>query len=123
MVEGIQTEYLKLDLELRDWKSVKKGTTGEDYCFNNNASKYVDVFGMRGKLSYTKAGEDFDKSDPDSCFIWLNDMDDDSYEAFVEEYGESIYIHKETKAFITQQQYDDLGIADVEQASSQPSAF
>ena len=123
MAEQTQTNYIKLDLELREWKSIKKGTSGEDYCFNNNATKYIDVFGMRGKLSYTKAGEDFAKSETDSCFIWLNDMDEDSYEAFVEEYGESIYIHKETKAFITQEQYDDLGIGDVEQTSSQPSAF
>ena len=118
-----QSSYLKLDLELREWTSKKNGSSGEDYCFNNNASKYVDVFGMRGKLSYTKAGEDFAKTAVDSCFIWLNDMDDDSYEAFVEEYGESIYIHRDTKAFITQQQYDELDIGATEQTSSQPSAF
>ena len=118
-----QSSYLKLGLELREWTSKKNGSSGEDYCFNNNASKYVDVFGMRGKLSYTKAGEDFAKTAVDSCFIWLNDMDDDSYEAFVEEYGESIYIHRDTKAFITQQQYDELDIGATEQTSSQPSAF
>tara|TARA_R100000781_G_C3991783_1_gene97200 strand:- start:45 stop:419 length:375 start_codon:yes stop_codon:yes gene_type:complete len=124
MSNNTQSNYLKLSLELREWTSKKTGTTGENYTFNNSSDSYIDVFGMKGKLSYTKAGEEFKATQAnDSCFIWLNDMDDDSYEAFVEEYGETIYIHKDSKALITQQQYDELDIGATEQASSQPSAF
>tara|TARA_R110002020_G_scaffold195239_1_gene396242 strand:+ start:291 stop:641 length:351 start_codon:yes stop_codon:yes gene_type:complete len=112
-------DYIKLVLELREWVSKKTGNSGETYCFNNSSANSIDCFGFKASLSISKSGETFNQ-DSYSIFMWLNDMDADSYNVFVEEYGTEIYIHVPTQKLLTQAQYDELGVDST--VSEQPSA-
>ena len=116
-----QTEYIKLNLEKRTWTSKTSGNSGETYCFNNSGKNTINCFGHSATLSISKAGEKFNASQS-SIFIWLNDMTKTERDAFVAEYGETIYIHEPTKELLTVEQYKELGIDTTIQPSVQPSA-
>ena len=117
-------DYVLLTIEKRDWQSKRTGNSGSNYCLNNSAQNLVDCFGHKGSLTIIEQGKELATNNAPKVFMWLNDMGQDEYDAFVEEYGDSIYIHIPTKQFITVEEYDNLG-ADTatEQTSSQPSAF
>ena len=122
MPTDTQTDYVLLNIEKREWESKTTGNSGSTYCFNNSKSDTIDCFGHEASISISQPGQQFSSGQP-KVFMWLNKMSDDMYEAFVEEYGESIYIHIPTKKLLTVSEYADLGIDRTsEQTSAQPSA-
>ena len=111
-------EYVKLTLEKRTWSSQKTGGSGENYCFNNQSSKLTEVFGHKASVSVFIPGQDANNSVEPQVYIWLNDMTDTMYEAFVEEYGEEIYYHIPSKKELTVEEYNNLGIDTTQQAQA-----
>ena len=107
------TDYIKIKLVLKPWKSKKTGETGENYCFTNRDS------GIDGTL----AGHNYSlrilggDTDDRAVFAWFNDMSKDMYEAYVEENTDVGYCHAPTGKLLTLAQYNELGIPAV---SSQP---
>jgi hypothetical protein len=115
-----KSDYEKLTLELKPWTN-KAGKSGETWSFNNANQGTIDCFGQKATISISKSGEEF-KSAGAKVFIWLNDMQTQEHDAFVEEYGDSIYIHIPTQELLTVQQYDNLfNSTATQQTSSQPS--
>ena len=115
------TEYVKLTLEKRPWASQRTGKSGENYCFNNQTSKTTEIFGHKASVSVFIPGQDATKSVEPQVYIWLNDMNDDMYEAFTEEYGQDIYYHIPSKKELTVDEYNALGIDTSQQAQASSS--
>jgi len=115
-------DYVLLSIEKRDWNSKRTGNSGSNYCLNNSAQNTIDCFGHKGSLTIINQGEELAVSNAPKVFLWLNDMGQDEYDAFVEEYGTDIYIHIPTKTFITTDEYADLGVSttDTQQTYTQP---
>ena len=112
-------DYILLNIEKREWASKTTGNSGSTYCFNNSKTDVVDCFGHEASLSISKPGEQFSSGQP-KVFLWLNKMTDTMYQAFLEEYGDSIYIHIPTKKLITIAEFKVLGL-DTSDTASQPS--
>ena len=102
-------DYILLMLEKREWTSKTTGTTGNTYCFNNQNSDKVDFCGLSVSISVL-SNDTKNTSVVPKVFGWVNDMTDEQYEAFVEEYGDEVYYHIPTKEMLTKSEYDDLGI-------------
>ena len=107
------SEYIALKLEKREWTSKTTGATGSTYCFNNQKNSNVEFGGHSISLSILD-GSTQQVKEP-KVFGWVNEMTDAQYEAFIEEYGDTEYIHTPTKEMITQQEYDELGVEDTTQ--------
>jgi hypothetical protein len=111
-------DYVLCTLEKRDWVS-KQGKSGSTYCFNNSNSKTVDFAGHELSISISKSGESFNQ-DSVNVFAWVNKMTDAQYDAFLEEYGNTVYCHIPTESFLTVDQYNELGIEDTTSNAIQP---
>ena len=101
-------DYIKLKLEEREWTSKTTGNSGKTYCLNNQANSSGTLAGHSYSLSILTPG-DKAKTEP-KIFAWFNDMSDDMYNAFCEEYTDTCYIHVPTKKILTSTEYADLGI-------------
>ena len=112
-------DYILLVLEKREWTSKTTGSTGSTYCFNNQNSDKVDFMGHQVSISVLSGDTDNKPKQP-KVFGWVNDMTDEQYSAFVEEYGDEVYYHIPTKEMLTKSEYDELGIEqDTKQQSQQ----
>ena len=115
-------EYAELKLELREWTSKKKGTTGSTYCFNNQAQRKIDFCGLN--ISLSVLDDDVKQDNIPPIYGWGNEMNDQQYQAFVEEYGDIVYYHLSTKQMFTKSDYDTLmsDVQNTEQVSEQVSS-
>ena len=113
-------DYIKLQLEKRGWASKRTGNSGETYCLNNQANSTGTLAGHSYSLSILTPG-DKAKTEP-TIFAWFNDMTDDMFNAFVEEYSDTCYLHVPTKKILTATEYADLGV-ETAQPSQQASVL
>ena len=116
-------EYVELKLELREWTSKKKGTTGQTYCFNNQSQRKIEFCGLN--ISLSVLDDDIKEEKIPPVFGWINDMNERQYQAFIEEYGDTVYYHLSTKEMFTKSDYDTLmnDVEEIEQVSEQVSDF
>ena len=111
-------DYVLLVLEKREWTSKTTGSTGNTYCFNNQNSDKVEFCGLN--VSISVLSDDVKTTKQPKIFGWVNDMTDEQYSAFVEEYGDEVYYHIPTKEMLTKSEYNDLGIeTNTEQSQQQ----
>ena len=111
-------DYIELKLEKREWASKTTGNSGATYCLNNQANSSGTLAGHSYSLSILTPGEQA-KAEP-KIFAWFNDMSDDMYSAFVEEYTDTCYLHLPTKKILTQAEYNELGIQSEQDSQQQP---
>ena len=107
-------------LEKREWTSKTTGATGNTYCFNNQNPDRVDFCGHSVSVSILTNDT---KTQAPRVFAWVNEMTDAQYEAFIEEYGDSVYLHVPTKQMLTKKEYDELGIEDSAQSTQVGAQF
>ena len=110
------SDYIAVKLVKKAWKK-KDGTAGKSWCFTNRGGGADGKFEGHNYSCSVLGGVD---SDTRAAFCWFNDMTDDMAEAFVEEHGDSGYVHAPTGKPLTMAQYQALSVSD--SPSIQPQA-
>ena len=87
--ETTSPKYYKVFLVVKSWAK-KDGTKGEDYCFTNRVPREAGkIAGHSYSISFLRGDKDTtaQTSEP-AIFAWMNDMNEQMYDAFKEEHGE-----------------------------------
>ena len=122
-------DFIQVTLQLIEWVSTAKGTSGSTWAYSNRQpQKNADFFGDSTSgytVSRLKRGVAASKPQPtdDLVTVWLNGATSEEVELYREEYGETAYIGLDDKLIIVDEYEELVKNGDVEEHSTSEQPF